>query len=521
MKKIAILILPLLCTLASCTGDLDQQPHTSSQTGSGTVYGSEEGCEKALAKLYASFVLAGQGKGGENKDLSSNKGFDLMRSYFNLQELPTDEAAARWLSGEEVADLTYMSWDDTDPWVADTYYRAYYTIALCNEYLSHAGSGTTTLDAYRAEARFLRALAYWYVLDLFGQGPFVDETMGVGAFTPERYSNVQLFNFIESELLDITGEDGGLLASIDCPYGHASNAAGLALLARLYLNAEVYGAEAHYTECIAACKDIMAMDFSLEEDYAKLFNADNDKRTNEIIFPFICDGDNTVTWGGTTYIVCGQCGNDNAQDPSKYGISGGWGSFRVRGELAELFASSEGKDSRGMFYTDGQSQWFSGAIDTSTEGYYAEKFSNLTDEGETASNTAANGASIDFPVFRLADIYLMLAESVLRGGTGSSRTEATELVNQIRQRAYGDESGNINEAQLTLQFILDERARELYYECVRRTDLVRYGQFTSADYLWQWKGGMLDGQAVSDRYNVYPIPAAELSVNPNLSNPNY
>ncbi|MBP5715610.1 MAG: RagB/SusD family nutrient uptake outer membrane protein [Bacteroidales bacterium] len=520
MKKIYLTIFAVCGLMASCTDDLDQQPQTDSQTTADVVYGSEEGYKMALAKLYASFVIAGQEQGGGNADISSNNGYDFMRGYFNLQEAPTEEMAATWLSGDKVEGLTYMSWDASDPWVADTYYRAYYTIALCNEFLSHATakavSGNANLTAFRAEARFLRALAYYYVLDLFGQGPYVDETMGVGSYIPEAYTNAQLFAFIESELKEVAAD--GLLAPSDVEYGRASQAAAWALLARLYLNAEVYGAGDHYTDCIAQCQKVIGAGFSLEADYSKLFNADNDKRTNEIIFPFVVDAVNTVSWGATTYIVCGECGNSSSQDPAKYGLTSGWGMFRVRGELPALFDSA---DKRGMFYTDGQEQWLNKAIDDQSLGYFGEKFSNLNDAGEAASNTGAVGADIDFPVFRLADVYLMLAESVLRGGTGATSADALQLVNDVRQRAYGSTDGDINDSQLTLQFILDERARELYWECCRRTDLIRYGLFTGGTYKWQWKGGVADGRATESKYNIYPIPTAELSANPNLKNENY
>lgn len=522
MKNIYITILAA-CALMSCTGDLDQQPHTDSQTTADVVYGSEEGYKMALAKLYASFVIVGQEQGGGNADISSNNGHDFLRGYFNLQECPTDELAGTWLSGDKIEDLTYMTWDANDPWVADTYYRAYYTIALCNEFLGHATesavSGSANLQAYRAEARFLRALAYYYVLDLFGQGPFVDETMGVGSYIPERYGNSQLFSYIESELKEISAD--GLLDASSAEYGRASKSAAWALLAKLYLNAEVYCAGDHYTDCITYCKKVMDAGYSLEKNYGKLFNADNDKRTNEIIFPFVVDAVNTVSWGATTYIVCGECGNSSSQDPAKYGLTGGWGMFRVRGELPALFAGNETADSRYMFYTDGQDQWLTKAIDDQSQGYFGEKYSNLTDAGEAASNTGAVGADIDYPVFRLADVYLMLAESVLRGGKGATRAEALDYVNKIRQRAFGNTDGNINEAQLTLQFILDERARELYWESCRRTDLIRYGQFSGGAYKWQWKGGVVDGRSTASKYNVYPIPTAELSANPNLKNENY
>ena len=219
----------------------------------------------------------------------------------------------------------------------------------------------------------------------------------------------------------------------------------------------------------------------------------------------------------------GLSGNSSSQDPTKYGLTNGWGMFRARGEIVEKFGDiSSTADSRAMFYTDGQEQFFSGPIDNQSEGYFFEKFTNLTDEGEPASNSAATGCSTDYPLLRLADAYLMAAEALLRGGAGISRAEALDLVNQVRLRAYnGDEAGMISDAELTLDFLLDERARELYLESIRRTDLVRYGKFTSGSYLWQWKGGTLDGRQVNERYNIYPIPDTDLTANPNLSNPLY
>lgn len=527
MKKNYIFILFALFAFifSACTDDLNQKPQTDSQTDADEVFSTAEGYKMALAKIYASYVICGQEQGGGNADLTSNNGYDFLRGYFNLQEAPTDEMAGTWLSGDKITDLTYMSWDANDPWVADTYYRAYYTITLCNEFLSHAttdvAAGDANIKAYRAEARFLRALSYYYVLDLFGKGPFVDETMGIGSYTPECYSNTQLFDFIKSELDDIVAD--GLLSPSECEYGRASKAAAWALLARLCLNAEVYGAGNHYNDCLSYCDEIIKAGYSLEENYSRLFNADNNKRTNEIIFSFIVDAENTVSWGATTYIVCGECGNSSSQDPAKYGITSGWGMFRVRGELPGLFDNSDGTDSRYMFYTDGQEQYFTKAIDDQSQGYFGEKFSNLNDAGEAASNTGAVGADIDYPVFRLADVYLMAAEAILRGGSYSdyNTAKAVELVNKVRARAYGDENHGTNSAQLNLQYILNERGRELYWESTRRTDLIRYGQFTGGTYKWQWKGGVIDGRSTDSKYNVYPIPTAELSANPNLSNENY
>lgn len=527
MNKIyfSILVISIL-SLVSCEKDLDQMPHT--ETTSVSVYSKAENYKAVLAKLYASFVINGQEKGGGNADLSSNNGQDYMRCYFNLQECGTDEVASTWLEGDKVGDLTFLSWDANDPWVSDMYYHIYYTITLSNEFLRNAGDEKIAhfteaeqqdIRNYRAEARFLRALAYSHALDLFRNIPFVTEANAVGAFIPPRYEASQVFEYIESELKAIEGD---LLAKDATEYGRASKAAAWTLLARLYLNAQVYTGTDHYTDCITYCNKIINEGgYSLEGDFKKLFNADNHKRTNEIIFPLPVDALHTVSWGATTYLICGEVSNtSDFQKPENYGVTSGWGMFRVRGELPAKFNSADG---RNLFFKEGQTQ-FLDVIDNQSNGYFLEKWTNLTDEGQVASNTVDGGVNTDFPLFRLADVYLMLAESVLRGGSGSSQGTALDLINQLRQRAFGENyaaSGKITAADLTADFILDERARELCWECTRRTDLIRYNKFTTANYIWQWKGGIKDGRAVDAKYNIYPIPTSDLTANPNLKNENY
>lgn len=519
--------------LTACTDDLNQMPVT--ETTSNDVYAQAGNYKSVLAKIYASYVLAGQGQGGDNGDLSTINGQDFSRGYFNLQEAATDEVANTWLSGNNLVDLTYMSWSPKDAWVSDTYYWLFFNISLCNEFIRNCSGESISrftaaeqaeIRSYLSEARFMRAFSYWMVLDLYRQGPDVDENTPVTGFIPRAYDGPGLFDFIESELRQLVAEGDTALPDTN-EYGRAAKPAAWALLARLYLNSAVYRGTAdtrYYTECITACHKVISNPaYRLEPEYAKLFNADNHKRAHEILFAMVCDATTSVTWGGGTYLVCGSCGNSSSQDPARYGLTNGWGMFRARGELTAKFGDiSSTADSRAMFYTDGQTQYFSGPIDNQSEGYFFEKFSNLTDEGTAASNSAATGCSTDYPLLRLADVYLMAAEAFLRGGAGISRAEALQLVNDVRLRAYnGDESGKIADGDFTLDFMLDERARELYLESVRRTDLVRFGKFTSDAYIWQWKGGVLDGRAVNDKYNIYPIPDTDLTANPNLSNPQY
>jgi hypothetical protein len=104
----------------------------------------------------------------------------------------------------------------------------------------------------------------------------------------------------------------------------------------------------------------------------------------------------------------------------------------------------------------------------------------------------------------------------LRGGSGGDAAQALQYVNQLRERAYNNSTGNINQNQLTLDFILDERARELKWEAHRRTDLIRFGRFTEGTYLWPWKGGVKDGRAVESYRNLFPIPSSDVTANPNI-----
>ncbi len=527
MKKILYTVL-IVSTLAftACVGDLDQMPHT--QTTSADVYAKAENYKAVLGKLYVAFVINGQEKGGGKADLTSNNGQDYMRCFFNLQECGTDELASTWLEGDKVADLTFLSWDANDPWVADMYYRIFYNIALCNEFLRNAGDSQISkfteaeqadIRHYRAEAQFLRALAYYHALDFFRNIPFVTEKDPVGGFIPPRAEAKDVFKYIESQLKEAAD---GMLDKNNVEYGRASKAAAWTLLAKLYLNAKVYINEDHYTDCITWCNKVIAEGgYSLEADYAKLFNADNHKRTNEIIYALPVDAVHTVSWGATTYIICGEVSNtSDYQKPENYGVTSGWGMFRIRGEVPALFNAA---DKRGMFFTEGQTQKVD-VIDNQSNGYFVEKWTNLTDDGQTASNTVDGGVNTDYPMFRLADVYLMLGEAVARNGQGSSASIALGYMNQLRQRAFGDQyesEGKLVPSDLNVDFYLNERARELYWECTRRTDLIRYGKFTTADYLWQWKGGVKDGRAVDARYNIYPIPTTDLTANPNLKNENY
>lgn len=513
---ITMLLAATLGATTACTDDLDQYPHE--ETTSQDLYQTVDQYESVLGKLYAAYTVVGQGKGGDNADLSSNGGFDFGRTLFNLQEASTDEVASTWLEGDKLTDMTYHTWTANDPWVADIYYRAYYTIALCNEFLRHCADGEiagfsaadqATLTTYRAEARFIRAYYYYWVLDLYRKGPMVTEADNVGAYIPAVADAQGLFTYIESELKSCAEQ---MPDRANSEYGRAPRAAAWMLLSRLYLNAEVYVGTAHYDDCIAYSQKVIDEGYELNADYSQLFNADNHKRTNEIIWHAVVDHIQTVTWGSTTSLVCGAAstGCKSADyNVANYGVASGWGSMRAQSQLPAAF---EDGDKRACFFSDQQAAVVEDPTDQ-TQGYIVTKWTNLTDAGETASVTSSDGVDTDMPLFRLAEAYLNLAESVKRSGTGATLSYATECLNKLRSRAGVTQ---YVESDLTEENIFKERQREMYWENTRRTDLVRYGKYSTADYLWDLKTKAFDA-----KYNYFPIPQTELTANPNLSNPEY
>jgi hypothetical protein len=282
------------------------------------------------------------------------------------------------------------------------------------------------------------------------------------------------------------------------------------------MNAASYGqAAGDYTNALVALNKVFASGkYSLAPSYRQNFCADNNT-TPEIIFPITEDGIKSETYGGTTYFV--HAAIVGSMQASNFGVQDGWGGTRTTSALVAKFADPSGNtDQRAMFYTPGQNLNIT-AVTNATDGYGVRKWSNLTFAGGPAPSGAPDFCDADIPVFRLADANLMYAESVLRGGSGGDAATALTKVNANLTRAYGgNTSGNITSGQLTLDWILDERARELYWEGHRRTDLIRFGQFSNGSYVWPWKGNVAAGASVPATYNRLPLPSSDLNSNPNL-----
>ena len=560
-KYIYTLLAVIACSMAvaSCTDDLDTMPLDDNQLVSDQVYSTEEGYIGVLAKCYSSLVLTGQkgGDGGDGDLQGANEGYSgYVRLLFYMQELCTDNFLMP-SSSNGLRKCLNLTWDASNASVITwTYQRLYMAIAYSNEFLRECTEGKlqerglwdSMKDdylAYRAEARFIRAYCYSMLCDFFGAVPYVDENTGVKDL-PAQWSRKEIFDYAAGELKAIIGEAESaeqLKEPKQNVYGRVDKVAAWFLLSRMYLNAETWIGENGYQKAYEyATKVISSNAYPLASDYRHIFLADNDN-CPEIIWPLVQDGLMAQSSAGTNFYVKAFV-NGPMDELYQTGVgSKGWGNVRAKTTLVDIFDESDvyfdkndtwgnnKNDKRAQFMTalDNQTKntWDDNEAMTSlfTCGYGYIKWRNVTKDDQIHPS-GDTYVSIDFPMFRTGDAYLMAAEAILRGASGS-RAEALGYVNEIRMRAYmsdkyavagvkSDVSGKITDAELTLDFILDERQRELASEVVRRTDLIRFGKFTKGNN-WDWKNGERLGADVDDHFKLFPIPESERTNNPTLN----
>ena len=620
MKNIfkSFLYILSLSIVVSCHDDLNQSPIDPDSFTEENVFASVNEAKGALAKLYASLALTGQNGPAGSPDIADiDEGFSqFSRMLFNLNEITTDHAVVGW-GDPGLPDLHGMYWSSSNDFTEAMYYRLAQAVSFSNSFIKNASElSGDEVSVFVAEARFLRAYAYYNLLDLYGNVPLTTE---ISTELPTQSNRTELFNFIESELMDI---ESTLLASNE--YGRVDNIAAHALLSRLYLNAEAWTGQDRYADCVNYSQNVINSGYTLNMNdangngtaYDELFLADNDVNgaQNEFIFALNFDGMQSQTWGGTTFLVHAAIGG--TMNPAEFGVNGGWGGLRTTKNLVNQFAvdldvlntslgaqsdwglvgsatpngwngpdvemyqtgpqefsiyaelgsgelkfrfnedwgnnfgdngndgtlesgganipissgtyfivmdlgagtytiSPFSSDKRGMFHSDGQNLEIE-SIPPFEDGYAVTKWKNVDSNGNQGSDSAGNFVDTDIPLIRLAEIYLNYAEATLRGGGGDTNT-AVSLINQIRERGFGGSSGTISSGDLTLDFILDERSRELYWEGLRRTDLIRYNRFTSSSYLWPFKGNEATGVGVDEYRNLFPLPANVVAINSNLT----
>ena len=502
MKKYIITGLALAFSLTSCLKDLDQDPSIDPDSiNESSVQNNLDYAKQTLAKVYASLALTGQKGPSDSPDI---QGLDegttqFSRLLFYHQELPTDEAVVAW-SDPGVPDFHNMNWTSSNGITEAMYYRLAQTVSFANAFIvNNQNSSFEEMKKYGvAEARFVRAYAYYYLMDLFGDTAITTDVKEK-LTEKEKATRKQVFEFIEKELKEIEAD---LKEPRTNEYGRVDKAAAWALLSRLYLNAKVYTGTERYADCLTYAEKAISSGYSLAPKYSQLFLADNDTNgaEKENIFTINFDGLRSQTWAGTTFLIHAAIGGSMKKED--FGVNGGWAGIRATAGLVDKFAGSgtpptSWTDKRAMFYTDGQ-EYEINDITKFVQGYAITKFKNVTSAGKAGKDPSGNYADTDLALIRLAEVYLNAAEAAL--ATGDS-AKALQYVNLLRTRA-----GAPTLTSITMDNILDERARELYWEGFRRTDLIRHGKFTTASYLWPFKGGVKDGRAVEDFRNLYPIP---------------
>ena len=529
IEKIAILLLVITVTLSSCTSDLNITPKDDQDLLGEEFFANESAYKELLAGVYANLSLTGVDGAGS----SNIQGLDAGTSQFGrvllyLQTLSADQMIWSYENDPGTREIQRNIWNADDPIILGMFGRTHVTIAFANNFLREtteeklnsrnvSDSVKTDIIRYRAEARLLRAMSYYYMMDLFGKANFITEEDPLNS-QPQVYNREQLFTFVESELKAIEGDLADAKAN---EHGRADKGVAWMILAKIYLNAEVYIGQEKYTESIDYCKKIIGSGYALATNYLHNFMADNNTNSavNEIIFPLISDGTYTQNYGPTTVMVNGSIGSIEANGAALGVGAGGWGgAIRLRKQFVELFDGS-------IFTNDSRNNIIKGTsseprdinitdISDKDQGYILEKYSNATSTGSFGADQTF--VDTDFPLFRLADVYLMYVEAHLRGGSGANPTDAVGYMNALRNRANNPQD-NLSLTDLTLDFIIDERSRELHWEAHRRQDLIRFGRFTGGSYNWAWKGNGSNGIALPANFKLYPIPSASMASNPNLN----
>ena len=510
--------------LNSCTKDLDVTPIDPSTTMTVDEVG-------LYTKCYANMALAGNTGADGDCDIDRLDGgtTGFVRQLWNANELTTDEAICAW-GDPGIPQFNYNQYDASHPMLEGFYYRLYGGINYCNHYLDVCKGVDATREA---EVRFLRALYYYHLMDCYGNVPFSTK---VSTESPSPLeSRTALFNWIESELKDVVGSmlAPAVRKSTDNGYGRADQDAVNLLLARMYLNAEVYTGTARWEEAKTYAEKVINGPHKLWTTgtgkwsaYQMLFMGDNGENgsSQEAILPLYQDGVTTTSWGTSLFLMASTWKADMDTDKD-YGTDQFWAGNRARSQfIAKFFPNNDAPkaniadmvkaagDDRALFFGKGRDL----VVETPTEytsGYAVGKFRNTYSNGGNPHNSKF--VDTDYFLMRSAEAYLIAAEADARLNGGVTTATGKGYIDAIRQRANNKDL----KASYNLNQILDERARELYYEGFRRTDLIRYGYYggeKSGEYLWEWKGGIKNGQAIAAYLNVFAIPAEDVNANPNL-----
>ena len=487
--------------LTSCVDDLNVEPINPQV--------SQEFDQQAVfTKIYASLGMTGmQGTagGGDLDAMGIDEGQSgFYRTLWYLNNLAGDEALCVW-GDNGVPEANYTGWTDTDVFVQGLYYRLFFGVTLCNHFLEMtADKEDAESQLQRAEARFFRALNYYYLMDMYANVPLVTK---VESEVPMQAKRADIFAFLEQELLEMQNDMSEVGAGM---YYRVDRAAAWLLLSRLYLNAEVYTGTARWADAAIYAEKVITSSYQLADNYAALFMGDNDTNADamqEIILPIAQHGDYTKTYSGSYFLVAAT----HTSGMPEWGSIDGWGGMCARKSLVQKF--QQGNDDRALFYATSDDPTITDPH-AFTSGWAVTKWNNLDSQtgGPVASNDVETKVpETDIPFLRAAEAYLTYAEAAFRDAAGDKGL-ALERFNALRTRANAQTVSN-----LTLELLRDEWSREFYFEGRRRIDLVRFDSFGgNTDYNWDWKAGVPNGTSFDKKYNILPIPVSDRNANSNL-----
>lgn len=558
MKKNIIFGAIAALMLTSCIGDLDQMPLADNVVGG--VYENPTLRKSALAKVYGGFSLVGQGGAGSTDiDVNDAGASELVRALWSVQTLSTDEAKCVW-GDDWVADINGNKWSSVkNNAIYAVYTRSMMIVAFANDFLRNTTDNDPEIAIERAEVRFIRAYAYWLLLDCFGNPPFVLEDAVVGVQNPKQIASKDLFVWLKGELEALVSENSALKAPHTQVYPRVDKGAAYGLLARLCLNHKTYIGEEDseiYAAAAAAADEVIAA-YPLAENYNALFmgdNGENPDALNEIVYATCYDANKTQSYGGTSFLII--AGQDTAHS---LGIGDNWNGLVTSTEAVKVFnintdaaklpvteketvvdeETGEEKEVEKIIPGDGAAlftqtdkralvslEWSSEKeIDCKTfvNGWHVAKYNNNRFlDPETDYADLEKFSSIDFPLIRAGEMYLVYAEAMARKDGGETSDEKAVEYMQTLQRRAAMASPTVTGTTVSLNQIFDEISREMFWEGQRRTTLIRFDKYSSADYLWPFKGGVENGQPFSKHLELFPIPSDDRLANPNLEqNPGY
>ncbi len=511
-------------------------------------------CKKLDVPVESQFVAANFPKTASDYNASigaiyANLASNYAVPYWRMQELATDEAIlpardGNFDDGGQYRQLHYHTWTPDHPNVTAIWQWAYGGITTCNRLLNITNSfGFTPADqaAKLAEIRAMRALYYFFLLDLYGNVPLVTDYPVTDV--PATQDRAKVFQFIESELLAVKSQlptKTGAAASNTLQYGRPTKALAFALLEKMYLNAPVYTGTPRYPDAVSMADSVLKNpNYSLDARYRDIFLPNNGPQIKETIFAVPYDqqiAGNQFTRFGFFYYLTQAYGFNvglsiaMSTTPEFYARFNLPGDFRTTTWLAGPQYVPDGNGgftSQPVYYPNTTTQIVINPVLTLVPPKPMDVGNTLASQSEgvrsikfypdptTIQATRLNGN--DVPVFRLADVLLMKAEAILRGAPATAVNGELQtplvLVNKIRARA-----GARAATAIDLNGMLDERARELSWETWRRNDLIRFGQF-EVEYPLPNDVLTLDK---SPFRRLYPVPNTELRLNFNLKqNPGY